>query len=150
MPSSKSDAVTKQDLQNMADNIVNGLMEYLKISFSSIDSRFDGLENRVDRVEKRLEKVESRLVTVETRLEKVESRLETVETRLLTAETRLEKTEKSLLKMQNDIVEFKDEILGEILTSREEMTITVGHRDLIADLDERVEALEVKVTSTVH
>jgi len=51
----------------------------------------------------------------------------------------LKKTQKSL---KDTIIEFKDEILHEIKGLREEVTLVIGYKDQIEDIDYRVERLE--------
>jgi len=43
---------------------------------------------------------------------------------------------------KNDMIDFKDTILHEIKGLREEVTIVIGYKDQIEDIDYRVERLE--------
>jgi len=54
-------------------------------------------------------------------------------------EESLKKTQKS---MEDAIINFKDEILHEIKGLREEISIVMGYKDQIEDIDYRVERLE--------
>ena len=49
--------------------------------------------------------------------------------------------------LKNDIVTFKDQILGEIKSLREEVTIVTSYRDKIEDHEERLEKLEKRIRS---
>lgn len=51
----------------------------------------------------------------------------------------LKKTQKSLTDL---IIDFKDQILHEIKGLREEVTLVIGYKDQIEDIDYRVERLE--------
>ena len=46
--------------------------------------------------------------------------------------------------LKNDIVEFKDAILHEIVAMREELAVTLGHRDMLEDHETRITKLEKK------
>ena len=54
----------------------------------------------------------------------------------------LEARQDSKFATKNDLVDFKDAILHEIKGLREEITIVIGYKDQIEDLDYRVERLE--------
>ena len=47
--------------------------------------------------------------------------------------------------LEGKILEFKVEILGEIKSLREEVHVTAGYRDLIANNEKRIEKLENQV-----
>lgn len=49
--------------------------------------------------------------------------------------------------LKNDILQFKDDILHEIVAMREELTVTLGHRDMLEDHETRITKLEKKRTS---
>ena len=46
--------------------------------------------------------------------------------------------------IDNKLVKFKDEILHEVVAMREELTITLGHRDMLEDHEIRITKLEKK------
>lgn len=50
--------------------------------------------------------------------------------------------EKAYLKLRDDIATFKDEIIGEIKSLREEVTIVTGYKDQIEHHEARITKLE--------
>lgn len=49
--------------------------------------------------------------------------------------------------LKDDLVSFKDEILGEIKSLREEVTIVTGYKNQIEDHEVRIEKLEKTIQS---
>ncbi len=67
---------------------------------------------------------------------------ERLETRL---EERLEKKFNGKIDtLKQDLVKFKDEILHEIISLRDEVTIVVGYRGMLEDHETRLDKLETK------
>lgn len=83
--------------------------------------------------------------TVEDLMEFTRLQFKTFATEI-TEEIRELRTEmnKELQSMRDDIITFKDEMLGEMSDLRDDVAVTTGYRDLIADHEDRITRLEKK------
>ncbi len=55
-----------------------------------------------------------------------------------------ELVDNSRIELKEDIVKFKDEILHEIISLRDEVTIVVGYRGMLEDHETRLDKLETR------
>ncbi len=56
----------------------------------------------------------------------------------------LDKIERVVDEVENKLILFKDEILHEVVAMREELAVTLGHRDMLEDHEIRITKLEKK------
>lgn len=81
--------------------------------------------------------------TTDAILQYVDTRFESIDHQLKI----LAKVERIVDEVENKIVEFKDEILQEIVAMRQELSVTLGHRDILENHEVRITKLEKKSSS---
>ncbi|SDS32813.1 hypothetical protein SAMN05444162_1237 [Paenibacillaceae bacterium GAS479] len=132
--------------------LIDGRFDSLESRFETLEGRFDSLESRFETVEGRFDSLESRFETLEGRFDSLESRFETLEGRFDSLEgrqaegfrqtnERLDRIEKRL-----DLTFKQAAATAEDITTLNSFTERLdAQRNLIAQIEESVEILKVKV-----